>query len=67
MCLYSRLEMPTPKFMGSLPAHGIQGMVVLLKVPAEMLHSVICTLVLLASVYLQKNWYQLVQGISTDH
>lgn len=53
--------------MSPLPAHAIQGMVVLLKVPAEIIHSVICTLVLLASVYLQKNGDQLVQGISSDH
>lgn len=67
MCLYPQLEMPTPKFMGCLPVPTIQSVVILLKVPAEMLTSAICTWVLLASVYLQKNWDQLMHNMASDH
>lgn len=67
MCLYPQLETPTPKFMGYLSVHTIQSVVILLKVPAEMLASAICTLVLLASVYLQKNWDQLMHNMASDH
>lgn len=62
MCLYPQVEMPTPKFMGCLPVRTIQSVVILLKVPAEMLASAICTLVLLASVYLQ-----LMHNMASDH
>lgn len=67
MCLYPQLEMPTPKFMGYLPVHTIQSVVTLLKVPAETLASALCTLGLLASVYLRKNWDQLMHNMASYH
>lgn len=62
MCLYPQVEMPTPKLMGYLPVRTIQSVVILLKVPAEMLASAICTLVLLASACLQ-----LMHSMASDH
>lgn len=41
--------------------------VILLKALAEMLESAICTLVVLASIYLQNNLDQLLHNMASDH
>jgi len=53
--------------MGYLPVHTTQSVVILPKVPTEMLARAICILVLLASVYLQKNRDQLMHNRASDH